>query len=79
MKESEAKKKFCPYVAVSDAILSHSLTQTYARGKQTKGDDDIFKETSALFDQKCRGSKCMMWCQQYDDIESPGYCGLTNS
>ena len=61
MKESEAKKKFCPHLAQSRAMMMHSLAITYINSSKTREDDRSYKDTIADLKMNCIGSKCMMW------------------
>jgi hypothetical protein len=59
--EADAKKKDCPHFAAAQAIMTFSMTYIYVHCEQTAADDAEYAKTGALFNQKCRGSGCMMW------------------
>ena len=78
MKESEARKKWCPHVALSHTVMLHTLSMIYAESRQTKEDDADYRATSAKFNFKCKGSECVMWSTiGWDDDH--GDCGLKSS
>ena len=69
MKESEAKTKWCPYMAQvnTSAMISFTIAAAHDGG----GD------LPSIGEARCIGSDCMMW--QWLGDNSGGWCGLTNT
>ena len=80
MKESIAKTKFCPHLAVSRSISLHTLTYIYSESNKTAGDDQLYQKTSGELTKamNCLGSGCMLWRDYSDMADRMGECGLVN-
>ena len=61
MKESDAKKKICPYIGQMHSTMMVGQTAAVTESPQTKADINLYKEAMSLLDCKCLGSGCMMW------------------
>ena len=67
LKETEAKKKWCPMARVIDIKSEVS----WNRIKRAVGIDTV--------GAKCIASECMLWVNRTsDNTDKSGYCGLIN-
>ena len=84
MKEEEAKNKWCPHAGLEKTLRLHTMSMLGIAKPDSQSILNDILEVANSNDQKCIGSDCMMWVDDYEDVGDKmvpalpvgGHCGL---